>query len=180
LFASGAIIYAYVRGNPVNLIDTFGLNAGYHGDDGICGFWCWFNGIYNPPYKSEPILPPYPPGGAEDADETITDHEIDGWIYEPEDDPQIKADGSTKPRTWVTPDDYSSQEDAQDKLNPRKPCIGRRPVKIPAKTKIKIGRTPRGKGPYPGGGGANEILIPDGLPPGSAGQWQPLDPNCCN
>ena len=47
-------IYSYVGGNPVNLVDPLGLNPGYHGDDGTCGFLCWFNGIYNP----QPITQP--------------------------------------------------------------------------------------------------------------------------
>ena len=112
--------------------------------------------------------------GAKDGklEPTTEDHEE--WIYGPKNDPKINPDGSTKQNTWTTPDDYATPEEAQDKLDPFKPCPGRRSAKIPKGTPIKTGKTPGKEGPYNGNGGANETLIPDGLPPGSVGPWSPL------
>jgi len=62
----------------------------------------------------------------------------------------------------------------KDNLDPFKPLTGRRPVKIPAGTKINRGRTPGGEGPYNGSGGGNETLVEGGLPSGSVGPWEPL------
>ena len=80
---------------------------------------------------------------------------MDGWIYGPENDPKINDDGSTKPNTWTTTDEYGSQDEAQDKLDPFKPMEGKRPVTIPGGTPIQTGTTPGGEGPYNGSGGAN-------------------------
>ena len=41
-------------------------------------------------------------------------------------------------------------------------------------SEVKKGITPGGEGPYNGSGGANETLIPQGLPPGSVGPWKKL------
>ncbi len=54
---------------------------------------------------------------------------------------------------------------------------GKRPVHIPGGTPIKTGITPGGEGPYNGSGGANEVLVPAGLPPGSTGEWEKLREN---
>jgi uncharacterized protein RhaS with RHS repeats len=113
-------------------------------------------------------------GGAQDAPATTTDRPTQEWIYGPKDDPKINPDGSTKPNTWTTPDKYPDQRTAQDKLDPFKPAEGRRPATIPAGTDVKRGKTPGGEGPYKGSGGANETLVPGGLPKGSVGPWEPL------
>ncbi|MDH5231851.1 MAG: RHS repeat-associated core domain-containing protein [Gammaproteobacteria bacterium] len=113
--------------------------------------------------------------GAEDSPETVTQEDESGWIYGPKDDPKVNEDGSTEKGTWVTPDDFPSQGEAQDKLDPFKPAEGKRPVKIPAGTTVKKGKTPGRQGPFDGSDGANEVLIPNGLPPGSVGEWEPLD-----
>jgi hypothetical protein len=83
-------------------------------------------------------------------------------------------DGSTEPNTWTTPDNFPTAGEATDKLDPFKPVEGRRPVNIPEGVGVKRGKTPGGQGEYKGSGGANETLIPGGLPPGSAGPWEPL------
>lgn len=57
----------------------------------------------------------------------------------PESDPKINPDGSTNPNTWTTPDDYSSLEKTQDKLDPFKACPGRYPVNTPKGTPVKTG-----------------------------------------
>jgi RHS repeat-associated protein len=112
------------------------------------------------------------PKGAKDSSPELTDRDSDEWIYGPKDDPKIRPDGSTGPNTWTTPDDYNSQQDAQDKLDTFKPAEGRRKAKIPKGTKVRRGKTPGGEGPYDGSGGANETLIEEGLPPGSTGEWE--------
>ena len=113
-------------------------------------------------------------GGAKDAPTTTTDRPTQEWIYGPESDPKINPDGSTKPNTWTSPDDYPDRNVAADKLDPFKPVEGRSPVTIPAGTDVQRGRTPGGEGPYNGSGGARETLIPSGLPAGSVGPWRPL------
>jgi len=59
-------------------------------------------------------------------------------------------------------------------LIPRSQGVWLPPVSIPAGTDVKQGITPGGQGPYNGSGGANEILVPNGLPPGSVGPWEAL------
>jgi hypothetical protein len=117
-------------------------------------------------------------GGAENASVEVTPEDIEGWIYGPENDPKINADGSTEPGrsgTWVSPDDYGTGAEATDKLDTYKPVGGRRPVVIPKGSEVKIGKTPGHQGPYNGSGGGNEINIPKGLPKGSVGKWEPLE-----
>jgi hypothetical protein len=115
-------------------------------------------------------------GGAEHAPTTTTGSPAQEWIYGPQDDPKINPDGSTKPKTWTTPDVYPDRQTATDKLDPFKPAEGRRRVTIPEGTDVQRGKTPGRQGPYNGGGGANETLVPGGLPPGSAGSWERLPP----
>ncbi len=112
--------------------------------------------------------------GAKDAPVTTNPAETKEWIYGPKDDPQINPDGSTRPNTWTTPDNFPTAGEATDKLDPFKPVEGRRPVNIPEGVGVKRGTTPGGEGPNRGSGGANETLVPGGLPPGSAGPWEPL------
>lgn len=116
-------------------------------------------------------------GGAKDAPLKPTTEEKQEWIYGPKDDPKVNDDGSTGDRTWTTPDDFGTQGEAEDKLDPFKPLDGRRPVTIPEGTPSQEGVTPGGENPqYPDRqGGANERLIPGGLPPGSTGEWEPLE-----
>jgi len=186
--AGGKNTYAYVGSNPTRYTDRHGLNpataeAGAISGTFICGpvcgavgglvgfglgawganeFWNWYN---NEGTRE---------CGASDAPLQPTTEDQDGWIYGPKNDPKVNPDGSTQPNTWVTPDDYSSAEEAQDKLDPFKPVTGRSPVSMPAGTDVKQGITPGGQGPYNGSGGANEILVPNGLPPGSVGPWEAL------
>src|SRR5207248_2805644 len=111
--------------------------------------------------------------GARNAPTTTTAAPAQEWIYGPREDWNVHSDGSTGRRTWTTPDDFPDRATAIDKLNLFNPVEGRRPVSIPPGTRVKRGRTPGGW-PYSGSGGANETLIPEGLPPGSAGPWVPL------
>ena len=113
-------------------------------------------------------------GGAKGAPEVNNPSPSDEWIYGPKNDPKINPDGSTKPNTWTTPDNFPTAGEATDKLDPFKPIGGRRPARIPEGTGVKRGKTPGGEGPSNGSGGANETLIPGGLPPGSTGSWEPL------
>jgi len=164
--------YAYANNNPYKYVDPNGESAAIAAclggpvgcaiglgitilaiDHGIRGTQKAFNGA-----KDEPT--------------TVTDKDSTEWVYGPEDDPKINGDGSTKPNTWTTPDDFKDQEEAQDKLDPFKPLGGRRRANIPKGTSIKKGNTPGGEGPYNGSGGGNETLIPKGLPPGSVGPWK--------
>ncbi|MGH8020398.1 MAG: RHS repeat-associated core domain-containing protein [Opitutaceae bacterium] len=114
--------------------------------------------------------------GAKDAPAEQTQEETQEWIYGPENDGKVNEDGSTNDRTWTTPDDFESQEEAQDKLDPFKPAEGRRRATVPAGSTVKRGITPGHdpNGPYDGEGGARETLHEEGLPPGSVGPWEPI------
>ena len=113
-------------------------------------------------------------GGAKDAPLVNNPAPSDEWIYGPQNDPQVNPDGSTKPNTWTTPNDFPTAGEATDKLDPFKPVEGRRPVTVPEGVDVQRGKTPGGQGPQRGSGGADETFIPGGLPPGSVGPWQPL------
>ena len=114
--------------------------------------------------------------GAKDAPLEPTAGESKQRIYGPRNDPKINPDGSTKPNTWTTPDEFGSTKEATDKLDPFKEIEGYRDVTIPKGTPVKQGVTPGNEGPYQGRGGANETLIPEGLPPGSVGPFKPMKP----
>jgi RHS repeat-associated protein len=181
-YKDGMNWYAYVGNDPVNMVDPSGENAvaiargafqvgwniggainyGIQAASGASLGVLIYNAMHNE--------------GAKDANPTpAPEGGLDGWIYGPEDDPKINDDGSTGKNTWTTPDEYGSQDEAQNKLDPFKPMTGKRPVHIPGGTPIKTGTTPGGEGPYNGSGGANEVLVPGGLPAGSTGNWKPLN-----
>jgi hypothetical protein len=94
LFASGAIIYAYVSGNPVNDVDPLGLNPGNYPDDGICrGLLCLIMPIINP----EPVDP---------TDGSIDDL-LKGTI------PELDERGRERPGQYVKPDgDIDADKDS--------------------------------------------------------------------
>ncbi|MDO6566260.1 RHS repeat-associated core domain-containing protein [Alteromonas sp. 1_MG-2023] len=181
-YDDGMNMYAYVGNDPVNLNDPSGKNAMVAacgvGPNPICvaGLVTLTGAaIYHGVNGTVDAVNAYNQG-AIDADPTpAPEGGLDGWIYGPENDPKINDDGSTGPNTWTTPDEYGSQDEAQDKLDPFKPMTGKRPVHIPGGTPIKTGTTPGAEGPYNGSGGANEVLVPGGLPAGSTGEWKPLN-----
>ncbi|MGH9892170.1 MAG: hypothetical protein ACREA0_09355, partial [bacterium] len=103
---------------PVNSVDPHGLESiGRDIASALDGLRSW---MFNENH-----------GGASEAAPVPARADLDEWIYGPENDPKINPDGSTEPSTWTTPDDYSSSEEAQDKLDPFKPASGRSKVCIP-------------------------------------------------
>jgi hypothetical protein len=94
----------------------------------------------------------------------------------PREDPKIRPDGSTGENTYTTPDQFETREEAIDKLDPYKEVEGVRPVTIPKDVPVQRGVTQGGESPMFEGttGGASETLIPEGLPPGSVGEFEAL------
>ena len=132
------------------------------------------SGISDPEGPSQRDIKESNPGGAKNAPPEKVEKPTREYIYGPKEDKKVNPDGSTNENTWTTPDEFKTQEEATDKLDPFKPVEGRRPVMIPEGTTVKKGITPGNEGHKGGSGGANETLIPEGLPPGSAGEWKPL------
>jgi RHS repeat-associated protein len=173
--------YAYANNNPEKFVDPDGKSPLLLVREGVLFYEAATalgapvlggliaEGVWNLTHQSSTE------GGAKEAPEVKNPAPSDEWIYGPKDDPQIYPDGSTRPNTWTTPDNFPTAGEATDKLDPFKPVEGRRPVNVPEGIGVKRGKTPGGEGgDKDRSGGANETLIPGGLPPGSAGTWEPL------